>query len=160
MKLVYDLDGTEVCVGDEVQVDKTTRVVVEAIVKPHKPSSTGRVRVRMLEPESEKGAKLEWFPSVIRAKWIDREDQRPPKKLHCLEEGTDMLGMPVDWEKIPASIRADIENYYVENGMTDLVDGEQMTVLQALHGYLMWNGIIGYLSPIANIVRAVDFGNN
>jgi hypothetical protein len=42
---------------------------VEHIIKPHKPASTGRVGLRY--PNGDFG---EYFPNVIGAEWIERED--------------------------------------------------------------------------------------
>jgi uncharacterized Zn finger protein len=72
MKLIYEETGKEVKIGDVVIIDRK-RHEVTGIQKPHKPSSTGRVYV---EAKSKKlwGA-MSYFPSVIGAKWIEREDQ-------------------------------------------------------------------------------------
>ena len=80
MKLVYESSGIEVSVGDNVLLDGGEVVKVEQITKPHKPSSTGRVCVEILCPMIDgtfKTQSLEYFPSVIDAKWIEREDQIP-----------------------------------------------------------------------------------
>lgn len=72
MKLVYDESGdAEVQTGDVVHVDNVPYFVM-SITKPHKPSSTGRVLCKAM---NEHGWINEWFPSVIGAKWIEREDQ-------------------------------------------------------------------------------------
>lgn len=72
MKLVYEASGTEVKIGDEAILSRGERVVVTEITKPHKPESTGRVTVKGRRsndfPQS-------YFPSVIGAKWVEREDQ-------------------------------------------------------------------------------------
>jgi len=82
MKLVYETNidparvGTLVCVGDVVVLDEG-QFYVTRIQKPHKPESTGRVYVgRSLDPDGW----MYWrsfFPSVIGAHWIEREDQHP-----------------------------------------------------------------------------------
>jgi hypothetical protein len=69
MKLVYDQTGAEVKVGDSAVLRDGQRVIVLGIVKPHKPSSTGRVQVGIVDHAGE------YFPSVINAHWIEREDQ-------------------------------------------------------------------------------------
>jgi hypothetical protein len=71
MKLVYEGTQVPVQVGDAVQVDNHP-FVVHGITKPHKPSSTGRVQC----VSADEGKFIcEWFPSVIGAEWIEREDQ-------------------------------------------------------------------------------------
>lgn len=67
MKLVYE-DGREVAVGDKVELSGE-EYKVTFIVYPVKPSSTGRVEVK-----SDIGQFSRYFPSVIGAKWIERED--------------------------------------------------------------------------------------
>jgi len=70
MKLVY-ADGTEVKVGDEVDVDGE-RMVVDSMPKPHKPSSSGRVGLHFYGDQQ---ATVLWYAGVIGAKWVEREDQ-------------------------------------------------------------------------------------
>jgi hypothetical protein len=74
MKLVYEGTQVPVQVGDTVQVDNKT-FVVYSITKPHKPSSTGRVQCRGTRLADARWVFSEWFPSVIGAEWIEREDQ-------------------------------------------------------------------------------------
>ncbi len=79
MKLIYTTTKLEVKVGDVIVKDRMSsdpmagKVTLEVtdIVKPHKPGSTGKVYVR------ENGQLSPWayFPSVIGAEWIEREDQ-------------------------------------------------------------------------------------
>ena len=72
MRLVYDESGdAPVQIGDPVIVSGTPYYVM-SITEPHKPSSTGRVLCKAM---TEEGWVCEWFPSVIGAKWIEREDQ-------------------------------------------------------------------------------------
>ena len=72
MKLVYDItNNPPVKLGDPVIVSGTPYYVM-SIVKPHKPSSTGRVLCKAM---TEEAWICEWYPSVIGAKWIEREDQ-------------------------------------------------------------------------------------
>lgn len=68
MKLVYENSAKEVQVGDIVQI-RGTDYIVRDIVRPHKPSSTGRVGLVSLSE------KLYYFPNVIGAHWIEREDR-------------------------------------------------------------------------------------
>ena len=71
MQLVYEVNNQPVQTGDVVHVDNHA-YYVEAVIEPHKPSSTGRVWCRSMDE-----AKYfnEWFPNVIGAKWIGRTDQ-------------------------------------------------------------------------------------
>lgn len=71
MKLVNTLSGDEVKVGHRVHMHNGGIVEITDIVKPHKPSSTGRVYVKDLE----EGWTASYFPSVVGAKWIERDDQ-------------------------------------------------------------------------------------
>ena len=72
MRLVYEESGdVEVKTGDVVHV-RNVPYYVMSVIKPHKPSSTGRVLCKAM---TEDAWINEWFPSVIKAKWIEREDQ-------------------------------------------------------------------------------------
>lgn len=71
MKLVYDNTNVEVKSGDVVHV-RNVPYYIEAIIEPHKPSSSGRVWCRSM---CESKYFSEWFPSVIGAHWIERTDQ-------------------------------------------------------------------------------------
>lgn len=69
MKLVYETNGNEVKEGDTVHL-RDEAVTVTSIIKPAHGGSTGRVYV------APKGMRsVGFFPSVIGAKWIEREDQ-------------------------------------------------------------------------------------
>lgn len=74
MKLVYTEDKTrEVKLGDEVTLKDGEIVTIQTIERPHKPSSTGRVYVKgRRKNDFARG----YFPSVIGAEWIEREDQK------------------------------------------------------------------------------------
>ena len=67
MKLVHCSTGKEVMIGDAVTLRDGDVVTVKYITEPHKPSSTGRVG--LVERN------IEYFPNVIGAEWIEREDQ-------------------------------------------------------------------------------------
>jgi len=69
MKLVYREDQQEVQVGDTVRI-RDNWYDVSLIIKPHKPSSTGRVEVT----NRVDGHKFLYFPTVIDAYWIEGED--------------------------------------------------------------------------------------
>lgn len=71
MQLVYENTTSPVQVGDIVHI-KNKSYYIQAIIEPHKPSSTGRVWCKSM---CERGYTQEWFPSVIGAKWIGRTDQ-------------------------------------------------------------------------------------
>lgn len=71
MQLVYENGGKPVLVGDLVPChNEDAPVEVLYITKPHKPSSTGRVGVKFSD-----GSHREFFPGVIGAEWINRDDQ-------------------------------------------------------------------------------------
>ncbi len=80
MRLVYkkEYDASEpvreVQPGDSVIVGSGSdarRATVVSTIRPHKPASTGRVEVRY---EGDQGTAL-YYPSVIGALWIERDDQ-------------------------------------------------------------------------------------
>ena len=71
MKLVYENTSSPVNTGDIVSV-KGKPYYLQAIIEPHKPSSTGRVWCISMD---ERKHFNEWFPSVIGAHWINRTDQ-------------------------------------------------------------------------------------
>ena len=71
MRLIYEKTGEEVRAGDLVSSQDGELFRLDFYREPHKPSSTGRVYVtRMVE----QGGQLEFFPSVVGAKWVERED--------------------------------------------------------------------------------------
>jgi len=70
MKLVYETTGEEVKAGDRTETFRGEPCTVKYVVEPHKPSSTGRVCLEFSDDW-----KHEYFPGVIGAKWIDREDR-------------------------------------------------------------------------------------
>ena len=57
----------------------------------------------------------------------------------------------VDAAKLPMSILSDIQEYCLESKQP-----LPETVYDALHCYLMWNGIIGYTTDIATIFQAQE----
>lgn len=70
MKLIYEKTGEQVQAGDLVSLQDGELYRLDFYREPHKPSSTGRVYIT---PEGG-GGQRELFPSVIGAKWIERED--------------------------------------------------------------------------------------
>jgi hypothetical protein len=85
MRLVYKEGpraGAEVRVGDGVSLRDGPAEVL-SIEKPHKPASTGRVYVRPLGGTYETG----YYPSVIGAEWIEREDRQEPTSNPVLKLG-------------------------------------------------------------------------
>lgn len=86
MRLVYTnkVDGTrsdltvlkagdEVRLGDVVKTSRGNTVTVSYFKEPHKPSSTGKVVVKL--PEFPNSFGREFYVGVIGAEWIEREDQ-------------------------------------------------------------------------------------
>jgi len=82
MRLIYVQTGKEVEIGDVVWTVKGMKGRVTGWSKPKKPSSTGRVYIKEMPEEvitqllGEFNANHEFFPSVIKAAWVDREDQK------------------------------------------------------------------------------------
>jgi hypothetical protein len=70
MRLVYEKTNKEVRVGDTVTLRDGEEVMIGRIEKPHKPSSTGKVYVTFNNASTQS-----YYPSVVGAKWIDREDR-------------------------------------------------------------------------------------
>ena len=70
MKLVYKDTGIEVKIGDAATI-REQEVIVTDIEEPRHAASTGRVYVKM------EGFTMgrSYFPSVIGAEWVDRDDQ-------------------------------------------------------------------------------------
>jgi hypothetical protein len=71
MQLVYENTTSPVQIGDVVHL-KNKSYYIQAVIEPHKPSSTGRVWCISMD---ERKHFNEWFPSVIGAEWIGRTDQ-------------------------------------------------------------------------------------
>jgi len=70
MRLV-DKDGKELVVGNTYFTFRNEEVVLVSFQKPHKPASSGKVFVRM----PDRSWTQEFYPSVIGAEWIEREDR-------------------------------------------------------------------------------------
>jgi hypothetical protein len=66
MKLIKETTGQELKIGDTVKTFDGEEAVLKGFREPHKPSSTGRVYVRL----SERSFDEEFFPSVIGAKFV------------------------------------------------------------------------------------------
>ena len=75
MRLVYNFGGAEVQIGDKCVLRDNEEVEVVGIQEPHKPESTGRVHVIPAGTDADDGMPMSYFPSVIGAKWIEREDR-------------------------------------------------------------------------------------
>lgn len=75
MKLVYDDTGEEVQVGDTARTFRGDEIRVAAVVLPAHGGSTGRVYVKYVDDWMKPVNTREFFPSVIGATWVDREDQ-------------------------------------------------------------------------------------
>lgn len=62
---------------------------------------------------------------------------------------THAIFQKVDLSKLPNSVQRDIKEFAQENNQPPAE-----TVYDALHYHLMWNGIIGYTSVLAEIFQA------
>lgn len=74
MKLVYEESGEEVKIGDVVILGRNgDNYIVANIEKPRHSGSTGRVYVYLEDgkPTETQG----FYPGVIGAEWIEREDR-------------------------------------------------------------------------------------
>lgn len=72
MRLIYQSTKAEVKVGDITHVRNQPYVVTQ-IRQPHSPASTGRVCLRSM---CERKYYFEYYPIVIGADWVEREDRR------------------------------------------------------------------------------------
>ena len=73
MRLINKETRNEVKIGDTVETFRGEEGIVTGIDEPRKSGSTGRVYIKFEYPN----AKLtrEFFPGVIGAEWIEREDR-------------------------------------------------------------------------------------
>ena len=71
MKLVYDKTNDEVKTGDLCTLRDGEKASVVRIEKPRHGGSTGRVFVKSNDSDWSQG----FFPTVIGATWIEREDR-------------------------------------------------------------------------------------
>lgn len=69
--LIYTDTRQPVLTGDIVHLRGKPHTVTGA-AEPHSPASTGRVYVQSLD---ESRTHAEYFPAVINAEWIDRNDR-------------------------------------------------------------------------------------
>ena len=71
MRLVYTDTGEPVKAGDAVMLSPSGGLAtITGYREPHKAGSTGRVYVKRWGSTTE----LEYFPSVVGARWIERTD--------------------------------------------------------------------------------------
>ncbi len=70
MRLLYNKTRLPVKVGDLVELDDMV-VKIRYFREPHKPSSSGKVSVDIVNTDGER----EFYVGVIGAEWIDREDR-------------------------------------------------------------------------------------
>ena len=79
MKLVYNEGQSKVEIGDVIAMtddDDRIGLRVEYFRPPHKPSSSGKVSVRVLYRNGEESETTrEYYVGVIGAVWIEREDR-------------------------------------------------------------------------------------
>ncbi|WP_454727767.1 MULTISPECIES: hypothetical protein [Cupriavidus] len=73
MRLIYTQTHEPVRLDDVVTTTKGQTCVVKGFQKPRHGGSTGRVLV-VIDGHAEPQA---YYPSVIGAEWIEREDQQP-----------------------------------------------------------------------------------
>jgi hypothetical protein len=72
MRLIYQSTKAEVKVGDVTHV-RNQPYIITLIREPHTPASTGRVCLRSM---CERGYYVEYYPSVVDAEWVEREDRQ------------------------------------------------------------------------------------
>jgi hypothetical protein len=76
MRLVYEDTHQPVVIGDVVTISNGARVRVDSIEKPRHGGSTGRVYVQQVNEQGlPSGYSHGFFPAVIGAEWIERDDQ-------------------------------------------------------------------------------------
>lgn len=71
MRLVYEETGEEVKVGDKAKTFRGEECTVTYFRQPHKSNSEGKISVRFDDSSFD----MEFYVSVIGAKWIEREDR-------------------------------------------------------------------------------------
>lgn len=86
MKLIHKKTGVEVNIGDVVESFICGKSVVTGFMRPHKPSSEGKVFVKS---KSDHGRWSEYYVSAFGMEWIEREDRiepkaNPPEKIWVL----------------------------------------------------------------------------
>ncbi len=72
MRFIYKSTGTEVKVGDNLDIGRDGEVEAVRVTffrEPHKPDSSGKVCV------NDGHGDAEYYVGVIGAEWIEREDQ-------------------------------------------------------------------------------------
>ena len=72
MRQISTATGQEDKDGEEVTTERGTLMKVISFSKPHKPSSSGKVFVEVVNDNW----KQEYYVSVIGAEWIEREDRQ------------------------------------------------------------------------------------
>lgn len=103
MKLIYSKNKQEVCIGDRVELQHDGWMYVAVIQKPRSPASTGRVSVCKLKKDIDNFARHHsYYPSVIGAEWIDREDRE--EKEITLDTFKDEMGRDYLEDVDPATI--------------------------------------------------------
>ena len=85
MKLVYDKDLSVVKVGDRGIAKDGKHYDIVRIVPPESARQTGRVYLKEVGGEE---FEMGYYPNVIDATWIERED-RPLEKIHVCQDGKD-----------------------------------------------------------------------
>lgn len=73
MNLIYNHNQESVEVGDIIELNDMT-VKVRYFREPHKPSSSGKISVDVLNVDGENVCR-EFYVGVLGARWINREDQ-------------------------------------------------------------------------------------
>jgi len=86
MRLVYTDNGEEVKVGDIITREDRRQYQVVYFREPHKSSSSGKVTVKAPD-EDEHSMGMEYYVSIIGAKWIEREDQGWDPTPYCINCG-------------------------------------------------------------------------
>lgn len=71
MRLIYEETGEEVKVGDKAKTFRGEECTVTYFRPPHKSNSEGKISVRFDGSSFD----MEFYVSVIGAKWIEREDR-------------------------------------------------------------------------------------
>ena len=74
MRLIYEGTEKAVLVGDKVTLRDGVKAVITYLEKPRHGGSTGRVYVDVIRDDGT-SSNRGFFPSVVGAEWIEREDQ-------------------------------------------------------------------------------------
>lgn len=130
MKLVYDATLEQVHVGHTGTLLDGSHYRIDDIRQPTSPASTGRVFITNTDLPEEDQTSQGYYPSVIEATWIERED-RPIETLHVYQDGKDFYIDPAqrnfftDADKVLIQYKNGFAHFKTDNWVDDSSHAEQ-----------------------------------